>query len=451
MPKTSKSARGRGPRLYPYQRRWVEDDARFKIACKARQIGFTFAAAWRVVDKRLHKVGLTVWLSASERQALEAMEHIRRFAKELRVVAIFEEEFVKGTLVKQYTVRFPNRSRIVALPANPDTVRGFAGDVVLDEFAFHRDADAIWRAAFATATRGFQIEIISTPNGTRGKFYELARAAGLVDFTPPPVSSWVGPFDCAQDKQTFLSAEEQASPPPTCHPPGAREVGEAQEAEEKSFASSASSASSVWSAHWVDLSLARTQGFVVDVESLRAAIDDEDAWQQEYCCQFLSHAAHYIPPELVVAAEHPAATTAPPFSVPGWTPRVTSHESRSTLVPPAPPVPSVAEGSEVEGSNVEGSGSKGACYLGVDIGRRRDLTVLWLLEVENDLASPESRIYWTRGVFVLERTPFSQQRAGHADHFWALALALLAADQPASPVEFLSTNTRRPSAHSSAF
>jgi len=110
----------------------------------------------------------------------------------------------------------------------------------------------------------------------------------------------------------------------------------------------------------------------------------------------------------MVHSEHPAATAAPPFSVPGWTPRVTSHESRSTLVPPVLPVP---RGSEVEGSNVEGSGSKGACYLGVDIGRRRDLTVLWLLEVENDLASPESRIYWTRGVFVLERTPFSQQRA----------------------------------------
>ena len=87
-------------------------------------------------------------------------------------------------------------------------------------------------------------------------------------------------------------------------------MDEAQEAEGKSFASSASS---VWSAHWVDLSLARTQGFVVDVESLRAAIDDEDAWQQEYCCRFLSHAAHYIPPELVVAAEHPGCTiVAPP-------------------------------------------------------------------------------------------------------------------------------------------
>ncbi len=338
-----------GRQLYSYQRRWVEDDARFKIACKARQIGFTFAAAWRVVDKRLHNAGLTVWLSASERQALEAMEHIRRFAKELRVVAIFEEDFVQGTLVKQYTVRFPNGSRIVALPANPDTVRGFAGDVVLDEFAFHRDADAIWRAAFATATRGFQIEIISTPNGTRGKYYELARAAGLVDFTPPsggshwaeleagwPAGSAHGlalsevegllpvgppPADLPAGGQTFLSARDPVplapdAAPAEFLPQEAKEVEEAKDAKEKSFASSAScasSASSVWSAHWVDLSLARAQGFVVDVESLRAAIDDEDAWQQEYCCRFLSHAAHYIPPELVVAAEHPACTVlAPP-------------------------------------------------------------------------------------------------------------------------------------------
>ena len=132
MKKKEKSRRksngGYEPRLYPYQLRWVEDESRFKIACKARQIGFSFAAAWRVVDKRLERPGLTVWLSASERQALEAMEHIRRFCRELEVAAVHEESFVEGTLVKQQQVRFPNGSRIVALPANPDTVRGFAGD-----------------------------------------------------------------------------------------------------------------------------------------------------------------------------------------------------------------------------------------------------------------------------------------------------------------------------------
>src|SRR3989338_2638983 len=282
------------PQLYPYQRRWVEDESRFKIACKARQVGFTFAAAWRVVDRRLDIPGTTLWLSASERQALEAMEHVRRFAKELGVVGIHEEDFIEGTLLKQHAVRFPNGSRIVALPANPDTVRGFAGDVVLDEFAFHRDAEAIWRAAFATATRGFQLEIISTPNGARGRYYDLAKAAGLVN-RDSPVSVAARPSaSSAFSRQTddevppgrgFVAATGHESPVPGHQSP------------------------SLWSPHWVDLASARTQGFVVDVESLRAAIADEDAWQQEYCCRFLADAAHYLPPELVVAAEHPRAAT----------------------------------------------------------------------------------------------------------------------------------------------
>ncbi|HXE75331.1 MAG TPA: terminase family protein [Candidatus Xenobia bacterium] len=307
----------RAPQLYPYQERWVQDDSRFKIACKARQIGFTFAAAWRVVDKRLNEPGLTLWISASERQALEAMEHVRRFCRELKCAALLEEEFVAGTQVKQRVVRLPNGSRIIALPANPDTVRGFAGDVVLDEFAFHRDAEAIWRAAFATATRGFQIEIISTPNGTRGKYYELARAAGLVE------------RDGA----------------------GGGEGG--------------------WSGHWVDLARARAQGFRVDVEALRAAIADEDAWQQEYCCAFLSDAAYFIPPELIVAAESSSASTA----------------------------------------LGEGAASAASLFLGVDVGRKRDLTVLWAVAVENFEAPAEARVFVTRGVRVLERQPFAAQRA----------------------------------------
>ena len=396
------------PQLYPYQRRWVEDESRFKIACKARQVGFTFAAAWRVVDRRLEQSGTTLWLSASERQALEAMEHVRRFAKELGVVAIHEEDFIEGTLLKQHAVRFPNGSRIVALPANPDTVRGFAGDVVLDEFAFHRDAEAIWRAAFATATRGFQLEIISTPNGARGRYYDLAKAAGLVDYRPAQCTGG----------QTFVSGRGQAGMPV---PPQGFSWGFPDGFTLNRFTVNGS----IWSPHWVDLASACTQGFVVDVESLRAAIADEDAWQQEYCCRFLADAAHYLPPELVVAAEHPRAATT--FFLPA-----TSEGFRQGTAL----VPNAGEGSAVPntmageaqprkgpalrqssghperetrgGENLLGfpQRARGSFYLGVDIGRRRDLTVLWLLEADDSPAP----VYWTRGLVTLDRQPFAAQR-----------------------------------------
>jgi len=386
MKSRRRSKAGDEPRLYPYQRCWVEDNSRFKIACKARQIGFTFAAAWRVVDQRLAQPGLTLWISASERQALEAMEHIRRFCRELRIAALYEEEFIEGTLVKQHQVRLPKGSRIIALPANPDTVRGFAGDVVLDEFAFHRDAEAIWRAAFATATRGFQIEIISTPNGTRGKYYELAKAAGLVD----------GP------RSDNLLSRAGACPPPM----GVADCGRAQgPALPNPLPSHAP-----WGAHWVDLGEARAQGFKVDVEALRAAIADDDAWQQEYCCRFLSEASHFIPPELVVAAESSSATTTLGEGTASRSEAETlSERSESKGAVPKTMLRAVPPG-KGSGENRIGFPQR-PCYIGVDIGRKRDLTVLWLLEVENPLAAPDARTYLTRGVRTLDRQPFAQQRA----------------------------------------
>ncbi len=42
---------------------------------------------------------------------------------------------------KTMEVHFPhNGSRIIGLPANADAARGYSGNIVLDEFAFHGDA-----------------------------------------------------------------------------------------------------------------------------------------------------------------------------------------------------------------------------------------------------------------------------------------------------------------------
>jgi len=40
-------------------------------------------------------------------------------------------------------MRWPNGSRLQAIPANPATVRGYSANLFLDEFAFLENPDAI--------------------------------------------------------------------------------------------------------------------------------------------------------------------------------------------------------------------------------------------------------------------------------------------------------------------
>jgi phage FluMu gp28-like protein len=169
-------------KLLPYQRRWVEDDSPLKLAVKARQIGYSFAAALRAVLRCLERKTTWIFLSKGERQSRLLMEKVQDHIRSCGVLArALESTFFEGTLIKQLETRFPNGSVIYGLPANPDTARGYSGHVTLDEFAFHADADKIYAALYPTITRGYGLEVISTPNGTQGKFYELAKAAGLAE------------------------------------------------------------------------------------------------------------------------------------------------------------------------------------------------------------------------------------------------------------------------------
>ena len=65
--------------------------------------------------------------------------------------------------------------RIKVLAANPRTARGFSGDLILDEFAFHEDSAGIWEAAepIISSNPDFLCRILSTGNGRRNMFYQL--------------------------------------------------------------------------------------------------------------------------------------------------------------------------------------------------------------------------------------------------------------------------------------
>ncbi len=171
--------------LHAYQRRWFLDRSRFKIGMYARQTGKTFTTTLEIVD-RCYEAALLgrrerwVILSRGERQAKEAMdEGIKLHSKAYKMAidaAEYDWKSEDGFSYKALEVTLPGGSRITALPANPDTARGFSANAFLDEFAFHRDSKAIWGALFPVVSKGWDLRVTSTPNGKGNKFYELMTA-----------------------------------------------------------------------------------------------------------------------------------------------------------------------------------------------------------------------------------------------------------------------------------
>jgi len=134
--------------LLPFQKAVVESPARFVWANWSRQVGKSFAFALRRVVHALGRGRSQLLLSASQRQSDELMEKVRRHCCALGTAIGASDEFRLGTDGTRRQVVLPNGARVIGLPANPQTVRGFTGDVFLDEFAMHRDDRAIWAAIF---------------------------------------------------------------------------------------------------------------------------------------------------------------------------------------------------------------------------------------------------------------------------------------------------------------
>jgi phage FluMu gp28-like protein len=195
--------------LLPYQRRWVDDASRFKIGCMSRQTGKSFGTAGEAVEDALKDPG-TKWvcMSAGERQALEWMEQARMWAEAYRlpIEGYAEDRQFAQALMKSAEICFANGSRIIAIPANPSTARGYSANVILDEFAYHEDPDKIWAAMFPSQTnplagtflqrvqaalvgestnivRNLKLRVVSTFNGKGNKFFDLWEHAEANGYT----------------------------------------------------------------------------------------------------------------------------------------------------------------------------------------------------------------------------------------------------------------------------
>jgi len=290
--------------LLDYQREDIESDARFRWNCWARQTGKSFTKSLRRILRGLARRRTQIFLSAGERQSRELMEKARQHCQALKIATDYcGNRFFKDMTIKQLEITLPGGVRIIGLPANPQTARGFTGDVFLDEFAMHADDRDIWAAMFPTLLRGDgELDIASTPKGRSNMFYQLR-------------------------------------------------------------------GNSHFSTSLLTLPDAIQQGLDVDEEEIRQAMGDDALYRQEFLCEFLDEATAFLTYDQIAACVDPTLVT---HSTVG----PLTHESREM-------------------------------FVGVDVGRLRDLTVIWVFGTIGPMG-PIGPID-TVALFELSNTPFRAQ------------------------------------------
>ncbi len=166
--------------MHPYQRVDILSEARFRWNCWSRQTGKSFGKSFRRLMRGMARKRDQLFLSASERQSAELMTKAHMHVKNLKLACDFEEAtwgYFEGVELKRLSINIPSVGiRIIGLPANPDTARGFSGDVLLDEFGMHKNEREIWAAMYPSILRERgELDVISTPpiTGRKHLFYAL--------------------------------------------------------------------------------------------------------------------------------------------------------------------------------------------------------------------------------------------------------------------------------------
>lgn len=177
--------------LLPYQKRWVADDSKLKIAEKSRRTGLTWAeaadAALTASLKKENGGSDHFYIGSNKEMAREFIDAVAMWAKafnaaaeEIREEVITDED--KDILT--FVVYFASGFKVKALSSNPGNIRGMQGNVTIDEAAFHEQLDEVLKAVTPLTTWGGKVRLISTHDGVDNPFNQLIQEsrAGKKDY-----------------------------------------------------------------------------------------------------------------------------------------------------------------------------------------------------------------------------------------------------------------------------
>lgn len=310
----------------PFQAAWIKDNSRIKLMEKSRQIGISWSTAYGA-DERASEQGARFdeWVSSRDDiQARLFIEDCKMWAGIMGMAAKDLGEVVLDAEKKHsaYVLQFASGRRIHSMSSNPDAQAGKRGSRVLDEFALHREQRKMWAIAYPGITWGGSMELVSTHRGSHSFFNQLVREARHGG-NPKRISLHRVTLQDALE-QGFLFKLQQALPADA----------EQQGMDEAAY-----------------------------FEFIKNGAADEESFDQEYQCIPADDDSKFLEYGLITACEFAAGTD--------WQ------------------------------RGIEGP-FQGCLFAGVDIGRKKDLTVLWVVEQLGDA-------FYTRHVEVMEKMRKSEQ------------------------------------------
>jgi phage FluMu gp28-like protein len=330
----------------PYQTRWIKDESRLKVMEKGRQIGMSWGTAYRTVEKAsLKDAQNDFWVSSrDDLQARLFLEDCKRFGAILHASCkdLGERLIDEEKRLSAYVLEMANGRRVHSMSSNPDAQAGKRGTRVLDEFALHPDPRKLWSIAYPGITWGGNMEVISTHRGSANFFAEIVREVKEKG-NPKKISLHTVTLQMALDDGFLCKLQAKLG--------ADDERQEMDEAEYFSF--------------------------------IRSGCVDEESFLQEYMCVPADDNSAFLTYDLIASCEYGQVENLVE----------TFEETRDYTG---------RKGKIRKLGRMGPIGQMGPIYIGVDVGRDHDLTVIWVLELVGD-------VLHTRLVVEMGQVEFERQ------------------------------------------
>ncbi|MBO7517635.1 MAG: hypothetical protein J6T31_00835 [Methanobrevibacter sp.] len=177
-----------------WQDAYIRSMARFIAVVKSRRVGWSFISAMKGLVKAMDpdRLGYTKqFVSYNEEDALEKISYAKQFYESI------PDCDAKKTLItdNKSMLCFQDKngitqSRLISIPCRPP--RGKGGDISLDEFAIYnaKMQKLVYDAALPVISRGGTIEMGSSPLGKIGKFYDILTDKDTYDYERYNIPWW---------------------------------------------------------------------------------------------------------------------------------------------------------------------------------------------------------------------------------------------------------------------